>query len=102
MFSFSTPKLPLQEENMDFWMKLTASGSSTTAFGFGMLQIARYEEQGIGLQWDNFFLPPDNAQQFSTLHVFIMMIADFIFYILLTYYFQQVHNALGSYFFWAV
>ena len=76
---------------MDFWMKMTASGSSTTAFGFGMLQIARYEEQGIGLQWDNFFLPPDNAQQFSTLHVFVMMIADFVFYILLTYYFQQVY-----------
>ena len=80
-------------------MKLTASGSSTTAFGFGMLQIARYEEQGIGLQWDNFFLPPDNAQQFSTLHVFIMMIADFIFYILLTYYFQQVKNNVESCFF---
>ncbi|KAL5254305.1 hypothetical protein ACHWQZ_G013923 [Mnemiopsis leidyi] len=93
--AFYTSYLPytiasLQEENMDFWMKMTASGSSTTAFGFGMLQIARYEEQGIGLQWDNFFLPPDNAQQFSTLHVFVMMIADFVFYILLTYYFQQV------------
>ncbi|XP_063681494.1 ATP-binding cassette sub-family A member 2-like isoform X2 [Bolinopsis microptera] len=93
--AFYTSYLPytiasLQEENMDFWMKMLASGSSTTAFGFGMLQIARFEEQGIGLQWDNFYYPPDNAQEFSTLHVFGMMAFDFVFYILLTFYFQQV------------
>ena len=47
---------------MDYWMKMAASGSSTTAFGFAMNQISKYEDEGVGLQWGNAHTPSNIGQ----------------------------------------
>ena len=41
------------EQKMTDWMKGFSCLLSPVAFGLGTTYIARYEEQGIGIQWSN-------------------------------------------------
>lgn len=41
------------EETMAEWMKYVSCLLSPVAFGYGTTYIARFEEQGIGIQWSN-------------------------------------------------
>uniref|UniRef100_A0AAY4CP07 P-type phospholipid transporter n=1 Tax=Denticeps clupeoides TaxID=299321 RepID=A0AAY4CP07_9TELE len=70
-------------------MKL-ASLLSPVAFGFGTEYLSRYEEQGLGLQWDNICTSPLEQDQFSFFTSIQMMALDALLYALLAWYLDNV------------
>lgn len=60
------------------------------AFGFGTEYLSRYEEQGLGLQWDNIQTSPLEGDEFSFLTSIIMMGLDALLYFVLAWYLDNV------------
>lgn len=60
------------------------------AFGFGTEYLSRYEEQGVGLQWDNIQTSPLEGDEFSFLTSICMMGLDTVLYALLAWYLDNV------------
>lgn len=60
------------------------------AFGFGTEYLSRYEEQGLGLQWDNIQTSPLEGDEFTFLTSIIMMGLDAILYAVLAWYLDNV------------
>lgn len=60
------------------------------AFGFGTEYLSRYEEQGLGLQWDNIQTSLLEGDEFSFLTSIIMMGLDTILYAVLAWYLDNV------------
>uniref|UniRef100_A0A914W7B2 ABC transporter domain-containing protein n=1 Tax=Plectus sambesii TaxID=2011161 RepID=A0A914W7B2_9BILA len=73
------------------WIKAIASLSSTTAFGLGAKYLAYYEMEGAGSQWHNLHYSPLEGDDFSLMHVLIMMVIDIIIYSSLVWYIEQVY-----------
>ncbi|XP_015230454.1 PREDICTED: retinal-specific ATP-binding cassette transporter-like [Cyprinodon variegatus] len=71
-------------------MKIMASLLSQVAFGFGTEYLSRYEEQGMGLQWDNIQTSPLEGDEFSFLTSICMMSLDTILYAALAWYLDNV------------
>uniref|UniRef100_A0A3Q3JX75 P-type phospholipid transporter n=1 Tax=Monopterus albus TaxID=43700 RepID=A0A3Q3JX75_MONAL len=71
-------------------MKLAASLLSPVAFGFGTEYLSRYEEQGLGLQWDNIQTSPLEKDTYSFLTSILMMILDAVLYAVLAWYLDNV------------
>ncbi|KAL7850832.1 hypothetical protein AOLI_G00211880 [Acnodon oligacanthus] len=71
-------------------MKLAASLLSPVAFGFGTEYLSRYEEQGLGLQWDNIGTSPLEGDGFSFLNSIRMMLFDSFLYAVLAWYLDNV------------
>uniref|UniRef100_A0A669DHE2 P-type phospholipid transporter n=1 Tax=Oreochromis niloticus TaxID=8128 RepID=A0A669DHE2_ORENI len=73
-------------------MKLLVVGSllSQVAFGFGTEYLSRYEEQGLGLQWDNIQTSPLEGDEFSFLTSICMMGLDTVLYGVLAWYLDNV------------
>eukprot|EP00066_Takifugu_rubripes_P008866 XP_003975387.1 PREDICTED: retinal-specific ATP-binding cassette transporter [Takifugu rubripes] len=71
-------------------MKLAASLLSQVAFGFGTEYLSRYEEQGLGLQWDNIQTSPLEKDTFSFLMSILMMTFDAVLYAVLAWYLDNV------------
>ncbi|KAK7881153.1 hypothetical protein WMY93_029562 [Mugilogobius chulae] len=71
-------------------MKLLVSLLSQVAFGFGTEYLSRYEEQGLGLQWDNIQTSPLEGDEFSFLNSMCMMALDSVLYGLLAWYLDNV------------
>ena len=63
---------------------------STTSFGVCCNYLARYEEQGVGAQWSNFFSSPVSGDGFSLGYAICMMMIDAIIYGILTWYIEAV------------
>lgn len=63
---------------------------SPVAFGFGTEYLVRFEEQGLGLQWDNIGKSPMEGDEFSFLLAMKMMLLDAALYGLLAWYLDQV------------
>lgn len=63
---------------------------SQVAFGFGTEYLSRYEEQGLGLQWDNIQTSLLEGDEFSFLISIIMMVLDTILYGILAWYLDNV------------
>uniref|UniRef100_A0AAQ4NYN6 ATP-binding cassette, sub-family A (ABC1), member 4a n=1 Tax=Gasterosteus aculeatus aculeatus TaxID=481459 RepID=A0AAQ4NYN6_GASAC len=63
---------------------------SQVAFGFGTEYLSRYEEQGLGLQWDNIQTSPLEGDEFSFLTSICMMGLDTVLYALLAWYLDNV------------
>lgn len=63
---------------------------SPVAFGFGTEYLARFEEQGLGLQWNNIGNSPMEGDEFSFLMSMKMMLLDAALYGLLAWYLDQV------------
>ncbi|KAG7277131.1 hypothetical protein CRUP_022594 [Coryphaenoides rupestris] len=59
---------------------------SPVAFGFGTEYLSRYEEQGLGLQWDNIQSSPLEGDSFSFTTSVGMMLLDAVLYALLAWY----------------
>lgn len=70
----------------DFFQSLL----SPVAFGFGTEYLSRYEEQGLGLQWDNIQTSPLEGDQYSFLLSIEMMLFDAFIYGLFTWYLDNV------------
>uniref|UniRef100_A0A671YG27 P-type phospholipid transporter n=1 Tax=Sparus aurata TaxID=8175 RepID=A0A671YG27_SPAAU len=71
-------------------MKMAASLLSQVAFGFGTEYLSRYEEQGLGLQWDNIQTSPLEKDTYSFLTSIFMMVFDAILYGVLAWYLDNV------------
>ncbi|XP_054609148.1 retinal-specific phospholipid-transporting ATPase ABCA4-like isoform X2 [Dunckerocampus dactyliophorus] len=71
-------------------MKLAASLLSPVAFGFGTEYLSRYEEQGLGLQWDNIRTSPLEKDSYSFLTSILMMLLDAALYAVLAWYLDNV------------
>ncbi|KAG7487527.1 hypothetical protein MATL_G00024490 [Megalops atlanticus] len=71
-------------------MKIIVSLLSPVAFGFGTEYLSRYEEQGLGLQWDNIQTSPLEGDEFSFLISIRMMVFDTFLYGILTWYLDNV------------
>ncbi|KAF5880153.1 retinal-specific ATP-binding cassette transporter-like isoform X2, partial [Clarias magur] len=79
--------------------KLVASLLSPVAFGFGTEYLSRYEEQGLGLQWDNISTSPLEGDEFSFLNSIRMMLFDSVLYGVLAWYLDNVfpgHYGIGK------
>ncbi|XP_032366681.1 retinal-specific phospholipid-transporting ATPase ABCA4 isoform X4 [Etheostoma spectabile] len=71
-------------------MKISVSLLSQVAFGFGTEYLSRYEEQGVGLQWDNIQTSPLEGDEFSFLTSICMMGLDTVLYAVLAWYLDSV------------
>ncbi|XP_070397690.1 retinal-specific phospholipid-transporting ATPase ABCA4 isoform X2 [Nothobranchius furzeri] len=71
-------------------MKLAASLLSPVAFGFGTEYLSRYEEQGLGLQWNNIQTSPLEKDSYSFLTSILMMLLDAVLYAVLAWYLDNV------------
>ncbi|XP_067219925.1 retinal-specific phospholipid-transporting ATPase ABCA4 isoform X1 [Chanodichthys erythropterus] len=71
-------------------MKLAVSFLSPVAFGFGTEYLSRYEEQGLGLQWDNIGTSPLEGDEYSFFTSIRMMLLDAVLYAVLAWYLDNV------------
>uniref|UniRef100_A0A673G6R2 ABC transporter domain-containing protein n=1 Tax=Sinocyclocheilus rhinocerous TaxID=307959 RepID=A0A673G6R2_9TELE len=71
-------------------MKLAVSFLSPVAFGFGTEYLSRYEEQGLGLQWDNICTSPLEGDEYSFFTSIRMMLLDAVVYAFLAWYLDNV------------
>ncbi|XP_035270491.1 retinal-specific phospholipid-transporting ATPase ABCA4-like [Anguilla anguilla] len=71
-------------------MKIMVSLLSPVAFGFGTEYLSRYEEQGLGLQWNNIQTSPLEGDEFSFIMSVRMMVFDIFLYAILTWYLDNV------------
>ncbi|XP_007128068.1 retinal-specific phospholipid-transporting ATPase ABCA4 [Physeter macrocephalus] len=78
------------QDRMTADLKLAVSLLSPVAFGFGTEYLARFEEQGLGLQWNNIGSSPVEGDEFSFLMSMKMMLIDAALYGLLAWYLDQV------------
>uniref|UniRef100_A0A674IDT4 ATP binding cassette subfamily A member 4 n=1 Tax=Terrapene triunguis TaxID=2587831 RepID=A0A674IDT4_9SAUR len=69
---------------------LITSLLSPVAFGFGTEYLSRYEEQGVGLQWDNIRTSPLEGDEYSFFFSIEMMLFDALLYGILTWYLENV------------
>ncbi|XP_037832519.1 phospholipid-transporting ATPase ABCA1 isoform X2 [Kryptolebias marmoratus] len=75
---------------MGFGAKVAASLLSCVAFGYGAEKLAKYEEQGIGIQWHNVGQSPEEGDRYSFVVSIIMMLLDALLYWVLTWYIENV------------
>jgi ATP-binding cassette subfamily A (ABC1) protein 1 len=52
--------------------------------------FARYEEQGVGVQWSNLYSSPIEGDGFSLGYALTMMMVDAVLYGILTWYIEAV------------
>ncbi|RWS24384.1 ABC transporter sub-family A-like protein 5, partial [Leptotrombidium deliense] len=67
--------------------------SMSTSFCFGVMYTARYEAQGVGIQWSNVWYSPmaEDTMNFATSA--IMMVVDGIMYFIIAWYISNVFPA---------
>ncbi|KPP62606.1 ATP-binding cassette sub-family A member 1-like, partial [Scleropages formosus] len=75
---------------LSFRVKVLASLLSSVAFGFGCENFSKYEEQGVGIQWNNIFRSPEDDERYSFIVSIIMMLVDSFIYWVLTWYIENV------------
>uniref|UniRef100_A0AAR2JFK1 ABC transporter domain-containing protein n=1 Tax=Pygocentrus nattereri TaxID=42514 RepID=A0AAR2JFK1_PYGNA len=73
-----------------FRAKLATSLLSCVAFGYGCENFARYEEQGVGIQWKNIGISSQEDDPYSFIVSIIMMLIDTLLYWILTWYIENV------------
>ncbi|XP_023980448.1 glucosylceramide transporter ABCA12 isoform X1 [Physeter macrocephalus] len=78
------------ENELSCIVKVFMNLLSPTAFSYASQYIARYEEQGIGLQWENMYSSPvqDDTTSFGWLCCLIL--ADSFIYFLIAWYIRNV------------
>lgn len=64
---------------------------STTAFGLGAKYFAFYEEEGVGVHWNNIYISPLENDDYNLFFVTVMMAIDSLLYGLLVWYIENVH-----------
>lgn len=63
---------------------------SPVAFGFGCEYFALFEEQGMGIQWDNLLSSPMKDDSYSLTTSITLMYIDSFLYGLMTWYIEAV------------
>uniref|UniRef100_A0A7N9AR62 P-type phospholipid transporter n=1 Tax=Mastacembelus armatus TaxID=205130 RepID=A0A7N9AR62_9TELE len=75
---------------MSFRAKVGVSLLSCVAFGYGCDNFAKYEEQGIGIQWYNIGKSPEEGERYTFIVSIFMMLLDALLYWILTWYIENV------------
>ncbi|XP_041634758.1 phospholipid-transporting ATPase ABCA1-like isoform X2 [Cheilinus undulatus] len=70
--------------------KVAVSLLSCVAFGFGAETFAKYEVQGIGIQWHNINKSPEEGDHYTFIVSILMMLCDAAIYWILTWYIENV------------
>ncbi|XP_061463687.1 glucosylceramide transporter ABCA12 isoform X2 [Rhineura floridana] len=78
------------ENHLSFSVKSLLSLLSPTAFSYGSQYIARYEEQGIGLQWDNMYKSPMSGDNTNFGWMCWLILIDSFIYFILGWYIRNV------------
>lgn len=60
------------------------------AFGYGCENFAKYEQQGVGIQWSNMSQSPEGGGAYTFSLSIIMMLVDAALYWTLTWYIENV------------
>lgn len=63
---------------------------SPVAFGFGCEYFALFEEQGVGIQWENLVSSPLEEDDFSLRTAIGLMYVDSVLYGVVTWYIEAV------------
>ncbi|XP_027133809.1 ATP-binding cassette sub-family A member 1 [Larimichthys crocea] len=75
---------------MGFGAKVAVSLLSCVAFGYGCENFAKYEQQGIGIQWYNINKSPEDGERYTFLVSIIMMLIDATLHWVLTWYIENI------------
>uniref|UniRef100_A0AAQ5X579 ABC transporter domain-containing protein n=1 Tax=Amphiprion ocellaris TaxID=80972 RepID=A0AAQ5X579_AMPOC len=75
---------------MGFQAKVAVSLLSCVAFGYGCESFAKYEQQGIGIQWHNINKSPEEGERYTFVISIVMMLVDAVIHWLLTWYIENV------------
>ncbi|XP_062517639.1 phospholipid-transporting ATPase ABCA1-like, partial [Corticium candelabrum] len=78
------------ETEFGFMEKSVLCLLSTTAFGAASTYVSRYEEQGIGIQWDNMGKSVLPGDEFSFLTANLFLLLDTILYAIIVWYIDNV------------
>ncbi|XP_010120287.1 PREDICTED: ATP-binding cassette sub-family A member 12 [Chlamydotis macqueenii] len=78
------------ENHLSFSVKSLLSLLSPTAFSYASQYIARYETQGIGLQWDNMYKSPMIGDNTSFGWMCWLILIDSFIYFILGWYIRNV------------
>lgn len=75
---------------MGLGAKVAVSFLSCVAFGYGCETFAKYEVQGIGIQWHNILESPEEGDHYTFIVSILMMLLDAFIYWVLTWYIENV------------
>uniref|UniRef100_S4RBA2 ATP-binding cassette, sub-family A (ABC1), member 1A n=1 Tax=Petromyzon marinus TaxID=7757 RepID=S4RBA2_PETMA len=91
-FSFYLPYVlcVAWQNQITYSVKISTSIFSTVAFSFGSEFFSLYEEQGVGMQWENVFSSPVEGEDYTFISSIFMMLFDAFVYGLLTVYIENV------------
>ncbi|XP_077103623.1 phospholipid-transporting ATPase ABCA1b isoform X2 [Siphateles boraxobius] len=78
------------QDYVGFTAKVIASLLSPVAFGFGCEYFALFEEQGVGIQWNNLFASPLEDDKYNLTTCLILMYFDAFLYGVMTWYIETV------------
>nr|XP_056717219.1 glucosylceramide transporter ABCA12 [Euleptes europaea] len=78
------------ENHVSFSVKSLLSLLSPTAFSYASQYIARYEEQGVGLQWDNVYKSPMTGDNTNFGWMCWLILIDSFIYFILGWYIRNV------------
>ncbi|XP_026876278.2 phospholipid-transporting ATPase ABCA1a [Electrophorus electricus] len=73
-----------------FAAKVVVSLLSPVAFGFGCEYFALFEEQGVGIQWDNLLSSPMEEDNYSLTTSISLMLFDAVLYAIMTWYIEAI------------
>lgn len=63
---------------------------SPVAFGFGCEYFSQYEEQGVGIQWNNVHISPMEGDSYSFTVSIVMLYVDAFIYAIAAWYIEAV------------
>uniref|UniRef100_W5N0J6 P-type phospholipid transporter n=1 Tax=Lepisosteus oculatus TaxID=7918 RepID=W5N0J6_LEPOC len=78
------------QDYVGFGVKVFASLLSPVAFGFGCEYFALFEEQGVGIQWNNLVSSPLEEDNYNLTTSIIIMYFDAFLYGMMTWYIETV------------
>lgn len=78
------------EHQLTLFNKLTSCLSMSTAFCFGIMYLARFEAQGVGVQWSNIYQSPMGEDTMNFGYAGLAMLFDGLLYFLIGWYFSNV------------
>ncbi|XP_074594749.1 phospholipid-transporting ATPase ABCA1-like [Brevipalpus obovatus] len=78
------------EHEMPYLHKIFTCLSMSTSFCFGIMYLARYETQGVGVQWSNIWHSPMAEDSMNFASAVIMLFIDGCIYFLIAWYISNV------------
>lgn len=79
------------EHELTLFNKLFSCLSMSTSFCFGIMYLARFETQGVGIQWENVWQSPMAEDSMNFGYAGLMMLFDAMLYFIIGWYIANVH-----------